>query len=181
MPPGGFSCGSVKYPAAVQETRVQSLGGEDLLEKGKATHSSILGPSLWLSWERIHLQCRRPRFDPWVGRSLEKGMDTHSSILTWRIPCTVQSTGSQRVDMTERLSLSSPGSPFPSSLPLPLPPSPPASSLLHPSVASRTCGAVLKSCSAARFSHPTLHHGASLALRDTHSTVGGLLLPTCMT
>ena len=22
----------------------------------------------WLSWERICLQCRRPRFDPWVGK-----------------------------------------------------------------------------------------------------------------
>ena len=28
--------------AAVQETRVQSLGGEDPLEKGMATHPSIL-------------------------------------------------------------------------------------------------------------------------------------------
>ena len=32
----------VKNPPAMQETRVQSLGWEDLLEKGKATHSSIL-------------------------------------------------------------------------------------------------------------------------------------------
>ena len=37
---------------------------------------------------------------------LEKGKSTHSSILAWRIPWTVQSIGSQRVgDMTERLSL----------------------------------------------------------------------------
>ena len=32
----------VKNPPAVQETWVQSLGWEDPLEKGKATHSSIL-------------------------------------------------------------------------------------------------------------------------------------------
>ena len=32
----------VKNPPAMQETRVRSLGWEDLLEKGKATHSSIL-------------------------------------------------------------------------------------------------------------------------------------------
>ena len=32
----------VKNPPAVRETRVQSLGWEDPLEKGKATHSSIL-------------------------------------------------------------------------------------------------------------------------------------------
>ena len=32
----------VKNLPAMQETWVQSLGWEDLLEKGKATHSSIL-------------------------------------------------------------------------------------------------------------------------------------------
>ena len=32
----------VKNPPAMRETWVQSLGGEDPLEKGKATHSSIL-------------------------------------------------------------------------------------------------------------------------------------------
>ena len=32
----------VKNPPAMQETLVQSLGQEDPLEKGKATHSSIL-------------------------------------------------------------------------------------------------------------------------------------------
>ena len=39
---------------------------------------------------------------PGLGRSLEKGMATHSSILVWRIPWTeepggLQSMGSQRV------------------------------------------------------------------------------------
>ena len=48
----------VKNPPAMPETWVRSLGGEDPLEKGKATHSSILA---------------------------------------WRIPWTVQSVGSQRV------------------------------------------------------------------------------------
>ena len=32
----------VKNPLAMQETRVRSLGWEDLLEKGIATHASIL-------------------------------------------------------------------------------------------------------------------------------------------
>ena len=40
----------VKNPPAMQETPVQLLGWEDPLEKGKATHSSILGPPLSLSW-----------------------------------------------------------------------------------------------------------------------------------
>ena len=35
----------VKNSPAVQENRVQSLGWEDPLEKGMATHSSILGES----------------------------------------------------------------------------------------------------------------------------------------
>ena len=33
---------TVKNPLAMQETQVQSLGREDPLEKGMATHSSIL-------------------------------------------------------------------------------------------------------------------------------------------
>ena len=37
--PGGSA---VKYLPAMQDTQVQSLGWEDCLEKGKATHSSIL-------------------------------------------------------------------------------------------------------------------------------------------
>ena len=39
----------VKNPPAMQETWVQSLGGEDPLEKGKASHSSIVELPLWLS------------------------------------------------------------------------------------------------------------------------------------
>ena len=38
-----------KNPTAMQETPVLSLGWEDPLERGKATHSSILGLPLWLS------------------------------------------------------------------------------------------------------------------------------------
>ena len=57
----------VKNPPAMRDTWVQPLGWEDLLEKGKATNSSVLA---------------------------------------WRIPWTVESMGLQRVDTTERLSLS---------------------------------------------------------------------------
>ena len=52
---------------------------------------------------RTCLQCRRPGFNPWVGKiPLEKEMATHSSILAWRIPRTeepggLRSVGSQRV------------------------------------------------------------------------------------
>ena len=47
----GFPNSSVvKNLPAMQETLVQSLGQEDPLENGYATHSSILGLPLWLSW-----------------------------------------------------------------------------------------------------------------------------------
>ena len=39
----------VKNLPAMQEALVQFLGQEDLVEKGKATNSSILGLPLWLS------------------------------------------------------------------------------------------------------------------------------------
>ena len=39
-----------KNPPAMQETLVHFLGREDLLDKGQATHSSILGLPWWLSW-----------------------------------------------------------------------------------------------------------------------------------
>ena len=55
----------VKNPPAMWETWVRSLGGED---------------------------------------PLEKGMVTHSSILAWRIPWTVQSIEVAESDTTERLS-----------------------------------------------------------------------------
>ena len=50
---------------AMWEIPVQFLGREHTLEK--ATHSSILGLSLWLSWWRIWLQWGRPGFGPRVG------------------------------------------------------------------------------------------------------------------
>ena len=71
--------------------------------EGLATHSSILGLPWWLRWWRIRLQCRRPGFDPWVGKTpLEKGTATHSSILAWG---EVHGLCSKESDTTERLSL----------------------------------------------------------------------------
>ena len=48
----------VKNPPAMQETGVPSLGWEDPLEKGVATHSSIL------AW-RIHEQRSLASYSPW--------------------------------------------------------------------------------------------------------------------
>ena len=58
----------VKNPSTVQETPVGFLGREYPLEKGWATHCSNHWPPLWLRQYRIYLQCRRPGFDPWVGK-----------------------------------------------------------------------------------------------------------------
>ena len=46
----------VKNLPAMQETQVQSLGGEDLLEKEMATHSSILAWKISWTEERNRLQ-----------------------------------------------------------------------------------------------------------------------------
>ena len=81
----------VKNLPAMQETWVRSLSGEDPLEKGKATHCSILAWRIpwttvhgvtknwtqlsnfhvhrWLSGKKFICQCKKPRtygFDPWV-------------------------------------------------------------------------------------------------------------------
>ena len=40
----------VKHPPAMRETWVQSLGWEDTLEKGKATHSNILAWRIPWTW-----------------------------------------------------------------------------------------------------------------------------------
>ena len=41
---------SVKNLPAMQEIPIGFLGQDDPLEKGQATHSSILGLPLWLNW-----------------------------------------------------------------------------------------------------------------------------------
>ena len=53
-------------------------------------------PAMWETWVRSLGWEDRPK----------KAKATHSSILAWRIPCTVYSMGSLRVHMTERLPLS---------------------------------------------------------------------------
>ena len=51
----------VKNPPAMQETWVQSLSWEDPLEKGKATHSSLLA---WrLPWTLQSRRSQRVRHD----------------------------------------------------------------------------------------------------------------------
>ena len=66
---------------------------------------------MWASqvaqWERICMQCRRLRFDPWVGEiSWRRGWQPKSNLLAWRIPWTeepgrLQSMGCKQSDVTE--------------------------------------------------------------------------------
>ena len=92
----------VKNSPAMHETWVWSLGLEEPLEEGMATHSSILASLV------VHSVNSLPAVQETQVQSLgeeiplEKGMATHSSILAWRIPWTeepggLQSVGSQRV------------------------------------------------------------------------------------
>ena len=97
----GFPGGSAgKNLPVMRETQVGSLDWEAPLEKGKASHSSILAWRIpWTSprgreeldtIERLHFP------------ALEKEMATYSSVLAWRIPGTVEpgglpSMGSHRV------------------------------------------------------------------------------------
>ena len=101
----------VKNLPAMQETLVQSLGQEDPLEKGMATHSSILA---WrILWTDHGVAKSWTWLSDWTGTGntalknppaiqetqvpslgweapLEKGKATLSSILAWRIPRTVR-------------------------------------------------------------------------------------------
>ena len=54
----------VKNLPAKQETRAQSLGWEDPLEKGMASHSSIL------AW-RVHGQRSLVGYSPWILKELD--------------------------------------------------------------------------------------------------------------
>ena len=95
----------------IWETWVQSLGWEDPLEKGMATHSSITAWRIPWTEEPGGLQTREGHkkldmtkqltFSLYIP-NLEKEMATHCSTLAWSIPWTeepggLQSTGSQRV------------------------------------------------------------------------------------
>ena len=55
----------VKNLPAMQETQVQSLGWEDRLEKGMATHSSIL------AWRNPHGQRSLVGYSPWGCKELD--------------------------------------------------------------------------------------------------------------
>ena len=65
LPGASLVAQMVKHLPAVQEAQVQSLGQEDPLEKGMATHSSILAWRIPWTEEpgRLHMGSQRVRHD----------------------------------------------------------------------------------------------------------------------
>ena len=106
MPRASLIAQLVKNPPTMPETWVWFLGQEDPLEKGKATHSSILGLPLWLWWSNIRLQFRRPGFDPWVGKITWRSERLSTPVL-WpgEFHGLYSPWGHKESDTTKRLSL----------------------------------------------------------------------------
>ena len=94
----------------MQEILVLVLGWEVPLEKGQASHSSILGLPWWLRWQRICLQCGRPRLIPELGRSPGRGRGNPLQYSCLENPHGQRSLsgyspwGCKELDTTERLS-----------------------------------------------------------------------------
>jgi len=59
----------------------------------------LLRASLWFSGEESACSGGDVGLIPGSGRSLEKGMATHSSILAWRIPWTEETGGLQSMGL----------------------------------------------------------------------------------
>ena len=68
---------------------------------------SQFGASLWLSWERIRLQCRRPGFNPWV-RKIPWRKERLPTPVFWAAEFhgLYSPWDSKELDMTQQLSLS---------------------------------------------------------------------------
>ena len=81
----------VKNPPAMQEIPVRFLGQEDPLEKGLATHSSMLGLPWWLSWKETACNAGDLGSIPGMGRSPgeENGYPLQSSDLENSMGCIV--------------------------------------------------------------------------------------------
>ena len=80
----------VKNPPAVQKTWVQSLGWEDPLEEGMATHSSILACRIPWTGEPGGLQ---PVGLQRVGHNWNDLAPTHNSLLKGRLTCVLIQRG----------------------------------------------------------------------------------------
>ena len=87
----------VKNSPAMQETLVRFLGWEDPWRRERLPTPVFLGFPCGSAGKESSCNAGDLGSIPGLGRSLEKGKATLSSILAWRIPWTVKSMGSQRV------------------------------------------------------------------------------------
>ena len=93
----------VKAWAKVPQWNIETPNLYLFYPTNKRLRCYYLGLSWWLRQERICLQCRGPRFDPWVGKiSWRREWLPTLGIVAWEIPWTeepgwLQSVGSQRV------------------------------------------------------------------------------------
>ena len=63
-----------EIPWTEEPDGLQSKGSrKNLTWLSNSTNLLTIRASLWLSWWRIHLQCKRPRFNSWVGKIPGKG------------------------------------------------------------------------------------------------------------
>ena len=68
-------------------------------------YQCIYGLLLWLSWERIHLQCGRPGFDTWVGKIAWRKERLPTPVWPGEFHGLYSPWGCQESDKTEPLSL----------------------------------------------------------------------------
>ena len=95
----------VKNPPTMQETLVWFLGQEDSRRRDRLPPPVFLGFPYGSAGKESTCHVGDLGSIPGLGRPLEKRKATHSSILAWRIPWTIQSRGCKEWDMTEWLSL----------------------------------------------------------------------------
>ena len=92
-------------PCAIQpDLLVKKKNGTALgLMSGENLEILVIRLPWWLSGKQSVCQCRRRRFDPWVGK-IPWRRATHSSILAWRIPWAGYGLwGHKELDTTERI------------------------------------------------------------------------------
>ena len=83
----------VKNLPAMQETPVRFPDWEELLEKGWLPTPVFLGFPRDSAGKESSCSVGDLGLIPGLGRSVERGMATHSSILAWRIPGTAEPSG----------------------------------------------------------------------------------------
>ena len=71
--PSQVVCGDTNISQKCRQSMVHRWHAGKLQIYFTFYHRLLVFISWWLRWQRICLQCRRSRFDPWVGKILGKG------------------------------------------------------------------------------------------------------------